>query len=313
MISSMGKQLAAAFGFTVNPESAVLFGNQAGYMISAVENTSQRMYYLTFPARPSQGVPALLPQNFLGQLKAQDKQIAGVMAEGYALYIAVKMKGYSKTLAAFQRIFQAVIGYFQQYGFVSCCMECGTTEAVGVYALKGSCQFLCDECAANAQARLQEMAASQMKVISNLPMGLLGAFLASLIGVAAWVLVFQLGYISGFVGLLLLFCALKGYEKLGGCMDRKGAIAVAVLSLIMVFASLYLCYGIEIFKVYQEDGFNIFQCLGAVPAVIEDNGLAGSFIRDLLIGWLFTGAAGAGMLINVIRGSKMNSTVTRLG
>ena len=96
-------------------------------------------------------------------------------------------------------------------------------------------------------------------------------------------------------------------------MDRKGAIAVAVLSLIMVFASLYLCYGIEIFKVYQEDGFNIFQCLGAVPTVIEANGLAGSFIRDLLIGWLFTGAAGAGMLINVIRGSKMNSTVTRLG
>ena len=135
------------------------------------------------------------------------------MAEEYALHIAVQMRSYKKTAESFHEVFQAVAEYLKANHFVSCCMQCGATAENGLYVLRDNCQFLCGDCAVNAGDRLRELAAQQAKVRSNLPMGRLGAFLGSLIGVAAWVLVYQLGYIAGIIGLLLLICALKGVEK----------------------------------------------------------------------------------------------------
>ena len=313
MISAMGKRLAGTFGLAVNAQNGVLFGSIGGYQASVIENTSQRKYYIVFPARPSEGAPMQAPGDFLEAFARGRKGIAGVMAEQYALHIAVQMRSYKKTVESFHEIFQAVTDYLKVNRFVSCCMQCGETAENGLYVLWDNCQFLCEGCAVNAEARLQEMAAQQAKVRSNLPMGLLGAFLGSLIGVAAWVLVYQLGYIAGLVGLLLLICALKGYEKLGGCADLKGVIATVILSVVMVFASLYLCYGIEVYKVFHADGYNFLECLLAVPAALSANKLIGAFIGDLALGYLFMGAAGFGVIVNACRKARPNASVTRIG
>lgn len=65
MISAEGKRLAGTFGLTVNAQNGVFFGAVGGYSVAVVENTSQRKYYITFPARPSQGAPDQAPGDFL--------------------------------------------------------------------------------------------------------------------------------------------------------------------------------------------------------------------------------------------------------
>ena len=45
----------------------------------------------------------------------------------------------------------------------------------------------------------------------NVPAGIVGAFLGSLIGVACAVLIGQLGYVASISGLVMAVCALKGY------------------------------------------------------------------------------------------------------
>ena len=47
----------------------------------------------------------------------------------------------------------------------------------------------------------------------NVPAGIVGAFLGSLIGVACAVLIGQLGYVASISGLVMAVCALKGYES----------------------------------------------------------------------------------------------------
>ena len=62
----------------------------------------------------------------------------------------------------------------------------------------------------------------EQKKRENVPAGIVGAFLGSLIGVACAVLIGQLGYVASVSGLVMAVCALKGYELLGGSLTKKG-------------------------------------------------------------------------------------------
>ncbi len=73
------------------------------------------------------------------------------------------------------------------------------------------------------------------KSTDNIITGAVGAFLGSLIGVACIVIVGQLGYVASVSGLVMGVCALKGYEKLGGGLSKKGAVVSILLVLMMTY------------------------------------------------------------------------------
>ncbi len=312
MLSAEGKRLAGAFGLTAHGQSGVLFGTVRGYSVVVVENTSQRKYYITFPARPSQGAPARTPGDFLRSFAAGRKDLDGVMAEDYALHIAVRMRGYQKVYQTFHEVFQAVAGYLEENRFVSCCSHCGEAQETGLYTYGTVCRTLCGDCAVKAETAYQEAEAKQAQEKSSLPLGLLGAFLGSLLGVAAWVAVYQLGYIAGVVGLLLVFCAMTGYRKLGGCLDKKGVIGTAVLSVVMVSVSLYLCYGVALYR-GMDKAYSIFECLLAVPAFLSASDLTGSFLAELFTGYGFMALASVGMIVQAFRAAGPGPAFTRIG
>ena len=297
MISAEGKRLAGTFGLTVNAQNGVFFGTVGGYSVAVAENTSQQKYYITFPARPSQGAPDQAPGDFLHSFAAGRKDLAGVAAQEYSLHIAVQMRGYKKVAETFHAVFQAVTGYLTENRFVSCCSHCGETQETG---------------AVKAEAAYQEAEARQAQEKSSLPLGLLGAFLGSLIGAAVWVAVYQLGYIAGAIGLLLVFCAMTGYRKLGGCLDKKGVIATVILSVVMVFVSLYLCYGVALYR-GMDKAYNIFECLLAVPAFLSSSGLIGSFAAELFTGYGFMAVASVGMIVQAFRAAGPGPAFTRIG
>ena len=75
----------------------------------------------------------------------------------------------------------------------------------------------------------------EQKKRENVPAGIVGAFLGSLIGVACAVLIGQLGYVASVSGLVMAVCALKGYELLGGSLTKKGALISSLLILVMTY------------------------------------------------------------------------------
>lgn len=81
---------------------------------------------------------------------------------------------------------------------------------------------------------------------SNMFLGILGALGGSFVGVGIWVLISIAGFIAGFAGLVMLKCALWGYGKLSGRLDKKGAVISLVMAAFMVFFANCLDYVIAL-------------------------------------------------------------------
>lgn len=85
---------------------------------------------------------------------------------------------------------------------------------------------------------------------SNVFLGILGAIGGSLIGVALWILISAVGFIAGFAGFVMLKFALKGYEKLSGRLDKKGAVISLVIAAFMVFFANVLDYVVTMYYAF---------------------------------------------------------------
>ena len=119
--------------------------------------------------------------------------------------------------------------------------------------------------------------------------GLLGAFGGSLAGVAVWVFLGQIGFIAGLAGFVMLTCALDGYRRLAGGLDRRGAYLCVAVTAVMLTAANGLDYLITLCWAYFQ-----WECsLDTVRYVVThyftlmgENGLWGGFVENLLVGFL---------------------------
>ena len=119
--------------------------------------------------------------------------------------------------------------------------------------------------------------------------GLLGAFGGSLAGVAVWVFLGQIGFIAGLAGFVMLKCALDGYRRLAGGLDRRGAYLCVAVTAVMLTAANGLDYLITLCLAYFQ-----WECsLDTVRYVVThyftlmgENGLWGGFLENLLVGFL---------------------------
>ena len=97
----------------------------------------------------------------------------------------------------------------------------------------------------------------------NVVKGTIGALIGSLIGGALIILLFQMNIMAALGGLVLAFCALKGYELLGGKLSTKGIIISIILILVMPGVSYFLAEAITVIQEYAKEGLQ----MGLVEAV----------------------------------------------
>lgn len=87
---------------------------------------------------------------------------------------------------------------------------------------------------------------------SNVFLGIIGAVGGSLLGAGLWILLSLVGLIAGIAGFAMLKFALKGYEKLSGRLDKKGAIISLVIAAFMVFFANVLDYVVALCRAFFE-------------------------------------------------------------
>ena len=83
-------------------------------------------------------------------------------------------------------------------------------------------------------------------------LGIIGAIGGSLIGVALWLMISLIGFVAGIAGFVMLKFALKGYEKLSGKLDKKGAVISLVIAAFMVLFANILDYVIVLCRAFFE-------------------------------------------------------------
>lgn len=137
----------------------------------------------------------------------------------------------------------------------------------------------------------------------NMVTGFVGAFLGVLIGVVLWVIVYQMGYIAGIAGFVMMICAFKGFELLGGGMNIPGA----VICVILVLAAVYFAHNISIaISVMQEvDGYSFGSAYRYIPAFRKmSREFDSAYIHDLVIGYLLTLVAIVPSIKAMVKGGR---------
>lgn len=117
--------------------------------------------------------------------------------------------------------------------------------------------------------------------------GIVGAFVGVLIGVVLWVIIYQMGFIAGIAGFVMMICAFKGFELLGGRMNIAGAIICIALVLIAVYFAHNISVAISIMQEMDDVGFS-----AAYKSIPEFRKLVSEFdkayLHDLLFGYGLT-------------------------
>lgn len=133
----------------------------------------------------------------------------------------------------------------------------------------------------------------------NIPAGILGALLFSIIGGVIYFLVYQLGFVAGICGLATYLLAQFGYGLLAKTKNKASGVCIAVslvATVVIIFVAQYFCISFEIYKAYAEWEITIADAIAATPEFLTDPDVSGAFIKDLAFAYIFGIAAVVGTI-----------------
>lgn len=319
------KQYALNNGFTVEEKNGLIYGKMNGFFFSIHQDPAtpaKHTVYLWVKEDGTTAVPAI--SDFLNQCTAKHQYLQSASYSGTRITAEFQGlgfkwgKNYVPCLDAFLR---DITSYCSSNQLVPCCQSCGSSAGLNLYQIEDSEHMFCSSCYASASDNLQRQAAEKSKKGSgNIVGGIVGALLGSVLGVLVWVLIYQLGYISGIAGLVMIICALKGYEMLGGHLSKTGIIISCIISLIMVVVAEQVSVGIEIYNVYKEYyEITFFDAFRSVPSFLEEPEIKAAIIGDLVMGYILMVVGAWGTIRQAYKSSsgtvkaRMVTSVTSAG
>ncbi len=147
------------------------------------------------------------------------------------------------------------------------------------------------------------MEEQQKKRPENIPAGIVGAFLGTLLGVVCTVVIGQLGYVASVSGLIMAVGALKGYELLGGRLSKKGAVISSLLILVMTWLAHRLTWAIAL---STASGLGVFESFQTIPELLDAGLLEGpAYWGDLVMLYLFTLLGAVPTIIGGLRSADL--------
>lgn len=148
----------------------------------------------------------------------------------------------------------------------------------------------------------QEGGAIETTSQENFGMGVLGAFLGSLVGVVVIIVLSRLGIIAAVSGLVMSLAALKGYEKLGGVLTKRGVVVAVALIVVMTFVADWVDWGIVVAEALNMD---LVEAVFSLPAVM-DAGLIdmGAYLGNLAMLYVFVAVGAVAVIASALRPAK---------
>lgn len=133
--------------------------------------------------------------------------------------------------------------------------------------------------------------------------GLVGALLGALLGGVAWVIIGLLGYVVGWIGILIICLAVTGYKKLAKGLDKIGVVCSVIVSLIVIVGAVYMVWVCAIYGELSGTAMQrtLPEVMVHLPYMLSVTDSWGNFAADLILGFALTGVAGVyygGSLLN---------------
>lgn len=243
---------------------------------------------------------------FLVQHQAGNKKIRNVDTAPYRFTLTLGAVSFAKKVPEMVNgVMEPILSYLAGNGYRTGCGCCGdSANALNCWSVNGELIHLCNSCTEEVGQALKDAQAAAKAKKSNFLSGIVGALLGVLIGCVAWVLIYRAGFIAGVAGLIMAVCAMKGYELLGGHLDRKGVIASIVILIGAVYLSNQIAWSWEAYDALKEFGVTFFDVFRSLGGILQEAELTGAFYGDLAIGYGLTALAAIANLINAFRTSN---------
>lgn len=292
------------FQLTVDEKKRVAYGYVSGLKYMITFQPQQRQYILMTTLKTENEMGALNQA-----LEAMDKGefINWVSYQEEAVIVNVKAHK-ALTASIMMDILNQVSSLIIQNGYVQCCRFCGEEKDVEVCSINGTLNLMCSECFSKV-----EITQEPVKKV-NTPLGILGALVGSLIGIIAWVVIYKLGYIAGITGFIMAFGCFKGYQMLGGRMDKKGVWISLGISIVMLAVAEMISLGLEIYTVYGEYvSLSLIDAFRLLPYMLGEGEVLGAVVEDLLFGYVFMALASFTFVKNAYMSSSTDGVIEKLG
>ena len=276
-------------GFITDKDLQVAYGSMNGYHVVIKHLPQQRQMVIQYQVLEGNESAAIELRSFLAEWSKKKNVNAATYINNT---LSVTLMAKSKQLGELvKETMITITNYLVEHHMEEGCKSCGNKgfEINGIYQINEEVEIMCSEC---FQRKSANQDSEYKKKTTNMAAGIVGALFGSLLGVICWVLIYQLGYIAGITGFVMVVCCMKGFELLGGKLNRVGVLLSILIAIVMLFAAEYLCVGIEIYKAFRDiSDVSIMQAIRAIPFYLTDSPVAeelrNGMLRDLAMGYVF--------------------------
>lgn len=291
-------------GFIENKKCQSAYGNVDGFKYIVSYLAQSKQYTIVTTVKKDQEVGEL--QEYINTMD-RGPFVNYVSYTDRVLYISMTNSN-QLDVWEIQRVMKNISSFLLTQGYSQCCRHCGEITNVDVCSVEGNADLICQSCFANYESKMPEVKSV------NLPLGIIGALAGSLIGVIAWVLIYQLGIVAGITGFIMSVACLKGYEMLGGRLDKKGIIIGVLIAIAMLFIAEMIALGFEIQSAYGEYGMTIgiMDSMKQIPLFLGESEVLFGVIKDLGVGYVFMIAASFSYIKSQYRAVAVENVIERL-
>ena len=99
-------------------------------------------------------------------------------------------------------------------------------------------------------------------------------------------------------------CAMKGYEILGGVLDKKGVAGSVIITIIMIYGANKFAWTWDAYDSLKGYGWSFTEVFRELGYILEESELTGGYITDLVIGYVLTAFASFKSIIAGFRAGR---------
>ncbi|MCI8589093.1 MAG: hypothetical protein HFE77_00015 [Clostridiales bacterium] len=140
----------------------------------------------------------------------------------------------------------------------------------------------------------------------NVIVGVVGAFLFSLIGGALYFGIYQTGFIAGVSGLIIAALSIFGYQLFSGRKNSMiGAVVSIFMMLVVIFIAEYFCLSFEIYQQFHEYyNITLVDAIRSTPDFLAQKEVLSAVVQDLLFAYVLGFVAAASAIRNAFKASS---------
>lgn len=298
-------QFAEANGLSCDSKGSIASGRYHGYFTCITMNESKQFYAVFGLKSDYNSEP--VRQSELDRLTTENNSILSIKQDNFQITVLFKAGiSIKSSIEKMEEGLQGIIRYFDESRLKDCCGKCGMETEVSAYLINSEASDLCSQCLSDTERALNENQANIRHRKGSMLTGIVGAILGSLIGIAAFVLINQLGYFAAISGLIMAVCTLKGFELLGGKINALGIIVCCVIMVIMVCIGVNISWSMDIANEFKNTVYNVsmFEVFRSFYDFFTEGLLEIKYyLRDLGLAYVFTVIGAVPTILQMFRSS----------